>query len=228
MATRPVFIPLRDGEHLVRKADVSFDWAPGMSLSQARKRVSALHAATTKSLGIGQILEVSSKSPDSLGVALSAFNLKVRRPAGGILSVESAYQGSKVFASGGPFHDIYGKLPIDAKRDERLRNSGNITGFDFFGQRWGTFPRSAFYDWLYVSALSQDEALSTSLDKFECFTDIAFNPEKSFNCQARAVALHVSLRWRGLLTEALASHEAFLATLGRVPTLDDGQPDLIG
>jgi hypothetical protein len=31
-----------------------------------------------------------------------------------------------------------------------------------------------------------------------------------------------------LLESALASQAAFLRVLGRVPTLDDGQPDLIG
>jgi hypothetical protein len=228
MATRPVFIPLRDGDYLVRKADVSFDWAPGMALVQARKRIDALHSAIRRTLPLRNVLEVSSKSADSLGVSLSAFNLKFRSPFGEVLSVESAYQGSKLFSGGGPFHDIYRATSIDAKRDDRLKSNGHIVGFDYFGQQWGSFPRSAFYDWLYVSALAQDEALSTSLDKFECFTDIAFNPEKSFNCQARAVALHMSLRWRGQLQAALASQQSFLAALGRVPTLDSEQPDLIG
>jgi hypothetical protein len=118
--------------------------------------------------------------------------------------------------------------PIDAKRDERIRTSGPIVGFDYFGQRWETFPRSAFYDWLYVSALAHDERLSGSVDQYECFTDVAFNPKKSVNCQARAVALHVSLKWRGLLGSALASRVAFLGVLGKVPTLDDGHPELIG
>ena len=228
MATRPVFIPMRDGEHFVKKVDVTFDWIPGMALSQARRRIESLHAAIGCMLHKKSVLEVSSKSPDPVGVSLSAFNLKLQAASGETMSVEAAYQGSKVFAGGGPFRDIYRMPPIDAKRDERLRTGGRIVGFDYFGQRWETFPKSAFYDWLYVSALAQDERLSASLDRFECFTDIAFNPEKSFNCQARAVALHVSLKWRGLLDSALASRAAFLRVLGRLPTLDDGQPDLIG
>lgn len=228
MALRPVFIPLRDGDYFVKKVDVAFDWIPGMALSQARKRIEALHAAIARDLHKGAALEVSSKSPDPLGVSLSAFNLTVKAASGEVMSVEAAYQGSKVFAAGGPFREIYRMAAIDAKRDERLRMSGRIVGFDYFGQRWDTFPKSAFYDWLYVSALAQDERLSTSLNRFDCFTDIAFNPDKSFNCQARAVALHVSLRWRGLLGSALASQAAFLGVLGRVPTLDEGQPDLIG
>jgi hypothetical protein len=219
---------MRDGEYFVKKIDVTFEWIPGMALSQARRRIESLHAEIDRTLHKSFVLEVSSKSPDPVGVSLSAFNLKLQAASGETMSVEAAYQGSKVFADGGPFRDIYRMPSIDAKHDERLRTSGRIVGFDYYGQQWTTFPKSAFYDWLYVSALAQNERLSASLDRFECFTDIAFNPKKSFNCQAQAVALHVSLRWRGLLESALASQAAFLCVLGRVPTLDDDQPDLIG
>lgn len=41
-------------------------------------------------------------------------------------------------------------------------------------------------------------------------TDIAFNPEKSINCQARAAAVYVSLREQGLLKKALENKETFL------------------
>lgn len=228
MAHRPVFIPLREGEHLVRMASIQFDWIPGMSISQARKRIDALHEAARRTLGIENILEVSSKSANSLGTALSAFNLRLGTPDGSMTTVESAYQGSKVFAGTGPFHDIYRMPSIDAKRDERVRTSGRIVSFRYFSEEWPTIPRSAFYDWLYVNALAQNQDLSKSVADYGCFTDIAFNPEKSFNCQARAVALCVSLQWRGALEQALQSQGAFLETLGRVPTLDDGQPDLIG
>lgn len=228
MATRPVFIPMRHGDYFVSKVDVAFEWVPGMALSQARRRICSLHTAIGHKLHKYSVLEVSSKSPHTLGVSLSAFNLRVRSATGEQMSVEAAYQGSKVFSGGGPFRDIYGMASIDAKGDVRLRTNGRIIGFEYFGQRWSTIPRSAFYDWLYVSALAQDSRVSTELDRFECFTDIAFNPAKSFNCQARALALYVSLSWRGLLSSALASQEAFLSALGRVPTLDDAQPDLIG
>jgi hypothetical protein len=228
MASRPVFIPLRVGQHLVRMALIEFDWIPGMSLSQSRKRIDALHEATRKRLRISRILEVSSKSADQLGTALSAFNLRLQDPDGLHPTVESAYQGSKVFAGAGPFHDIYRMPSIDAKRDDRVRNGGAIVGFRYHCDEWPTVPRSAFYDWLYVTALSQNRELSNEVAGYDCFTDIAFNPEKSFNCQARAVALCVSLQWRGALDRALKSQEAFLETLGRVPTLDDEQPDLIG
>lgn len=228
MTCRPVFVPLREGEHLVKRVDVSFTWVPGLSLQQARKRIDALHAAVRTVLKVRHILEVSTKSSSHLGVELSAFNLSLISPSGRAISVESAYQGSKVFTSNGPYHDLYQVLPLEAKQDQRVRAGGRIVSFDYFGQQWSAYPRSAFYDWLYLSALARDRDLSRAVEPFECFTDIAFNPKKSFNCQARAVALHVSLRARGVLDEALSCQTKFLALLGRVPTLDDTQPNLFG
>ena len=45
---------------------------------------------------------------------------------------------------------------------------------------------------------------------YTAFTDIAFNPEKSLNCQARAVAIYVSLRKNGLIDKSLESKDSFL------------------
>jgi len=45
---------------------------------------------------------------------------------------------------------------------------------------------------------------------YRAFTDIEFNPQKSINCQAHAVALCVALHQRGLLDEAMTSKNAFL------------------
>jgi type I restriction enzyme M protein len=47
--------------------------------------------------------------------------------------------------------------------------------------------------------------------EYDAFSDIAFNPKKSFNCQARSVAVYVSLFRQGLLQEALKDKESFLS-----------------
>ena len=49
--------------------------------------------------------------------------------------------------------------------------------------------------------------------KFDAFNDIEFNPEKSFNCQARSCALYVSLLETGLLHDALADPVSFVEVL---------------
>ena len=109
-----------------------------MAASQKQKSVDSLHAAALKLPGISRVLEVSSKSREELGVALSAFNLTFTTlKHNRTFSVECAYQGSKVFERGGPFVDMFGMTSREAKKDDRLRSSGRLTGFRFFGTDWG-------------------------------------------------------------------------------------------
>ena len=228
MAERPVFIPCYDGPALVRTKYVEFHWFPGMAASQKQRSVESLHASTRTSLGAIDILEVSSKSKERLGVALSAFSLtfttlKHRQT----FTVESAFQGSKVFEHGGPFVDIFGATSRDAKRDERLRSSGRLTGFRFFGVDWELEPQTAFYDWLYINALWRQPDLAGELQGYSAFTDIEFNPTRSINCQAYSVALYVALRERRMLSEAMSSKEAFLRTVMRAETSNARRDDVV-
>lgn len=228
MATRPVFLPLASGAGLVREEPIDFEWVHGMALSQARRSIANLHAAAASRLGVRAPLEVSSKSMTALGVSLSAFNLRVTRPDGREMSVESAYQGSKVFSRGGPYHDLYDRTALDAKRDERIRASGDIVAFDYCGERWPTTPKSAFYDWLYVRALAESPSLAAGASSHDGFTDISFNPKKSFNCQARSVAAFVALQARGELRRAILSRHEFLSAIRRTPILGSSDPGLFG
>lgn len=214
MAERPLFIPVAEGPVLVRTKHVEFQWFPGMSVSQKQKSVDSLHASAVKLPGITKVLEVSSKSRDELGVALSAFNLTFTTVKHNrTFTVECAYQGSKVFERGGPYIDIFGMTSREAKKDERLRCSGRLTSFSFFGTDWGLEPQTAFYDWLYINALKKQPSVTEQLQEYSAFTDIEFNPERSINCQAYSVALYVSLHKRSLLEEATSSKEAFLRTV---------------
>ena len=210
MASRPVFIPTTDGPALVRTLYVEFRWFPGLAPSQKQKSADSLHAATLELPGVSKVLEVSSKSRESLGVALSAFNLsfttmKHQRT----FSVECAFQGSKVFEHGGPYTDLFNVTPREAKKDARLRSSGRLTGFRLFGDDWGLEPQTAFYDWIYINALYKQPGITDKLLEYSAFTDIEFNPERSINCQAYSVALYVALYKRHMLKDAL-SKEAFL------------------
>lgn len=74
-------------------------------------------------------------------------------------------------------------------------------------------PKTAFYDWLYVKALSQHPGLASEVVNFAAFSDIEFNPKKSIDCQARSVALFISLRNKNLLEEALSGKDAFVQLL---------------
>lgn len=213
MAKRPVFIPLVEGPKFVDEIMLDFTWVPGMAESQKRKNVLSLHLAANKK-GIDPVLEISTKSQKVLGEALSAFNLKLLTPDIGYITVEAAFQGSKVFQNGGPYREYYRMTGREIRHDERLRTSGDLLRFDFAGDIWGLEPKTAFYDWLYLTALSQNPNLSNQLLEYQGFTDIEFNPEKSLNCQARSAALFVALFKRNLLERALQSKEHYLETIG--------------
>ncbi|MCS3833445.1 hypothetical protein HNP10_002206 [Aeromonas veronii] len=228
MAERPLFIPSIDGKILVKTEHVTFQWFPGMSVSQKQKSVDSLHTAASSMLGGENILEVSSKSRNELGVALSAFNLTfttLRHQR--TFSVECAFQGSKVFEHGGPFTDIFEMTSREAKRDERLRSSGRLIGFRFFGCDWGLEPQTAFYDWLYINALHKQPYLTEQLLSYSAFTDIEFNPERSINCQAYSLALYVSLYRRNLLEQALSSQHQFLSLISNSITSNARQDDTL-
>lgn len=209
MASRPVFVALGQNNQLVKEIPVDFAWNPGFAPIQKKKNISALHQAAQRR-GLTPLLEVSTKSEERIGQRLSAFNLKIQTQLGEI-SIESAYQGSKVFRDGGPFKDIYRLDSRSAKQDERLKSSGPLIGFDYFGQKWPLIPKTAFYDWLYLSALEPHQDYLKSLFEYNGFTDIEFNPGKSINCQARTCALLVSLLKLGSLDDALRSQSDFIA-----------------
>lgn len=181
-----------------------------MSKLQKQKSIRSLHESAREAIGVEKILEISSKSEDDLGVRLSAFNLMLKRGSR-FASVEVLFQGSKVFSNGGPFTDIYEKSSREAKRDARLHESGTLTGFHYEGRNWELMPQTLFYDWLYLSALSQNPALAESLLQYEAFTDIEFNPSKSINCQASSAALYKALWECNLRDTAMSSPEAFKA-----------------
>lgn len=216
MANRPVFLPVYEGSQYVKTVGVEFEWHPGLAVSQKQKSIQSLHTEAAKQLQIGSLLEVSSKSSNPLGVSLSAFNLsfKTIRPVIQ-MSVECAFQGSKVFQKGGPYTDLFHKSSLEAKKDPRLKNSGELTGFQFFGTHWDIEPLTAFYDWLYLNALVKNPDLCTAIMDFDAFTDIEFNPKRSINCQAYTVALFNSLQKRGELTKVLQNKAQFLSHLQR-------------
>ncbi len=208
MAERPVFIAVAKPEHLVEEVYCDFKWNSGFAAVQKKKNVEALHNSA-KLKGLEPLLEVSTKSDEKIGQRLSAFSLKIETEEGEF-SLESAFQGSKVFERGGPYTDIYTMDSRSAKKDPRLKNSGNLTGFNFLGQEWPLIPRTAFYDWLYLTALSPHQEYLKRLFIYKGFTDIEFNPKYSINCQARTCALMVSLIKLDLLNDALKSQEDFI------------------
>ena len=211
MATRPIFIPAPSSAEKVLVKHLEMKWYPGFALTQKARSIRSLHDAAINA-GYPKVLEISSKSSEVVGQQLSAFELTLSM--GDILTtVECAFQGSKVFAKAGPFTDLYKKTSLEAKRDIRLQASGELRGFWFNQETWPLRPLTAFYDWLYINALNQHQYLAAQLTAYDAFSDIAFNPKKSVNCQARSAALYLALAKSGQLVQALLGQREFLEVM---------------
>ena len=204
MATRPVFTVLEEYPYY-KEITVDFTFYSGFSLEQKQKSIKSLHNCFLAEYPYFNILEISTKSEQLVGIQLSAFNLLLAdEELSGIYRIENIFQSSKVFKNGGPYRDLLYKLPGDAKKDDRLRSSGDLIEFMHGKDIWPIEPKTMFYDWLYMSALHQKALLSKQIVKYNAFTDIEFNPKKSINCQARTAAIYVSLNQLGLLEDALS------------------------
>jgi hypothetical protein len=221
MAERPIFVSRPASEQLVEEIFLELKWHPGFAPVQKEKNIRALHEAASRA-GHPNVLEVSTKSDNPRGQELSAFNLKVRNEKLGEIPLECVFQGSKVFERGGPFIDLYSMDVRSARKDPRLKESGKLVAFEFDGTRWPLEPKTVFYDWLYVSCIYPGCDRAQDLLQYSGFSDIEFNPARSINCQARSVALFLSLMQRGELGEAAKSPSGFL----RIIRTSGYRPDL--
>lgn len=208
MAFRPVFLATKSTAEPVLVKTMEFEWVRGRSIIQKQKSIKNLHDAGNL-FGIENILEASSKSENELGVSLSAFNLCGTYDESKI-PVECIYQASKVFLNGGPFKDIMRLTPFEAKKDKRLRQSGELINFELNGVKWLRDPETAFYDWVYINAVARRSDILNKVENYWAFTDIEFNPSKQINCQARSLALLRSLMSRNMLEQVLKSRTVFL------------------
>ena len=191
MAKRPIFIPSKKSDEFVNQEEIDFSWSAGFAVSQKQKSIESLHKQVNKKLSLKNLLEISTKSNEEVGKNASAFNLKFSWKNIKSCSIECFYQGSKIFKNGGPFTDLYEKDSMEAKKDKRIKNSGDLIGFSFFGENWEI--DFDFYTWIYLVGLNHNKNVAKELLNYDAFTDIEFNPKKSFNCQAYSAAFYVSL-----------------------------------
>ncbi len=201
MASRCFFRAIDDVDQIYFAENiVTFEFHSGFAVSQKRRSIQSMHAAIKELFPSAEILEVSTKAEDLLGVSLSAFNLPLTY-CGKLSTVEAAFQGSKVYQNSGPYRDLIDLPSWEAKKDPRLTAHGLAIGYRDGNENFHALGLDTkFYDMLYLSALSQNPKLLEVLSHFDTFTDIEFNKTKlglqkgkSFNTQARACAIAVGI-----------------------------------
>ena len=203
----------------VKAEEFEFTWFSGFSKTQKQRSIESLHNSFLERNPGLKVLEASTKGKDELGNRLSAFNLELKEGSDS-KPVEVLFQGSKVFKStmSGQIYqpvEIYDMSPYEAKTEMRKYTGGDtqdyeLVRFSFRGKDFPLEPKDYFYNWLYIQALNCNPEMMSELIEYDAFTDIEFNPERQFNCQAIACAIYVGLTRSGLLDEALKSPEDFL------------------
>jgi len=210
MAKRFFFVSCPYENSIFKEVEVNFNYFNGFSMSQKQKCISSMHESINSLDKSLNVLEVSTKSTNPIGVSLSAFNLQFLDERTGVeYSLENIFQSSKVFEGGGPYIDLLNVRPNEAKRDERLKTSGRLKYFSYNDTIWEIEPKTMFYDWIYICSLHRNRVLSKQILNYNAFTDIEFNHEKSFNCQARSAAIYVSLCKNGKIEKMLGNRDEF-------------------
>ena len=140
-----------------------------------------------------RILEISSRSDEPLGRALSAMNLRAAGSDGNRrLPVESVYQAAKCYGHDGPDEQ---PIPngFDAKRrDKERRNAGSLRGFQHEGTFWPAASGSAFYDREWIKAATAAGA-TRELARYDAYSDQFHRPGAAVACQARSAAMLAGL-----------------------------------
>lgn len=215
MSTKPIFISINRPPYC-KTYEADFEYNKGLATAQKQKNIIAIHDVFNRKYPGKQILEISAKATQPLGLALSAFQLEKQVPSRGKnIPVENIFQASRVFESGGPFSEIYDLKPKAAKKYAELKTSGKLTGYRFENQDFPLEPKTGFYTFLYVNALLENTELADQLLQYDAFTDIDFNSDKNFNSAARAAAVFVALSRLNLLPKA-QDYDSF-AALFRTP-----------
>lgn len=208
MAQRVVFFIDNNNKYQQKKVD--FQWFPGFAKKQAQKSVASLHKIFLEKYPTAKILEVSTAAKEKLGLKLSAFNLQVKTTKGSY-SVEQLFQSGKVFEKHGSQNALLHTPSAQAKKEiKKLNKNDKLVGFQEFGVDFPLTPSTYFYNWIYLKGIQQNKELAEQLLKYDAFTDIYFNPQKSINCQAEACSIYISLFKRNLLKDALKDRKSFL------------------
>lgn len=183
---------------------VEFEYVKGMAFSQKQKNVLSFHESISNKFPSERIIEISTKSNSPLGVKLSAFNLKLDG-----FPLECVFQSSKIFEGGVQYKNLLYEEPKIAKQYISENVSLPLVGFKYNGETFDIFPKSMFYDYIYISALLKSNIDLSEIANYDIFTDIEFNEKKQVNCQARACAIYAYMLRQGQVGYYMSSKEKF-------------------
>lgn len=215
MAKRIVFL-LNDKPRFYQEREVEFKWTKGQRFEAVKANAEALREAALKELGsFSEVYEISRAGSDYS--CFSAFRLQTQIDSSHRLPFEVVFQFAKVWEGTEP-PDLLtlnltsikdsqqAKKYANAKREQNLSLRSFSLKVGEALQEFPLTPPDAFYNWLYIITLRQPHnkdwtkrliKIADNNTKNIGFTDIRYvkkvKKQFRYNCQARAVAIFVSL-----------------------------------
>lgn len=182
-AARPVYY-IENGK--ITGRNVRFEWFHGLSDQQKQHSIASLHHIIAELDKTSVPLEISTNGTDPLGVKLSAINLKLDGYA-----MENVFWSSMIFEKGGPFRELLNVRSKATIPDRRIRESGEIIGFNYDGKDFPVEPRTLFYDYICIKAVKQSLTADEikRISEFTHFTNVDFDPYKSNSTHAKSIAI---------------------------------------
>ncbi len=172
-----MFIPCAEGSRLVREVNRS----SGILGSHPFRRRRMWWDCT----GRRQRLRTTSRGVYEVrgevgATSRAAFSLKVNSSQYGDISLEAAYQGSKVFERG-PFNRSHTVEAREAKKDPRVRDSGRIVAFRFDDMDFPTKPEQRLRLAVLTCHLSStvSRLRESRQDRYAGFTGHRVQPRKA-------------------------------------------------
>lgn len=169
-----------------------------------KSKVNSLHERFSRIYPDKKVLEISSASDEEVGKMLRSEILNKKVSSLDISApVENVFRGSCVFAGGGPYPEIFEMSPQAAKSDKRLKENGALTHYYYEEKEYPKRPRVAFYYWIYVNALLENQELAERVIRYDAFSDVSCNPGKKPFGAARGAAVFTALSRLGLLDQVV-------------------------
>ena len=184
---------------------IEFKFINGLAKSQKVKCALSLHKSINELHKDAKILECSTRSTVDLGLKLSGFNLMIDGHP-----FENFIQASKVFEDNVQYENLLNE-PSNVASSFIHNLDKELIGFRYKNIFYPLEPVTLFYNYFYIKSMMESDINLDELMNYDIFTDIEFNHHnpRFINCQARAVAIYVSLRYKGLLDEAMKDIESF-------------------
>ncbi len=211
MARLPYFLLPPGAASRPEKEFCDIGFAPAFTAGQKQRNARLIEREILLKHPGAEVLEISENAVSSVGHSLSLEKLIWHASDGRKCFAKSVFLGSHRFQNGGPYRDLVWRTAFEAGNDERLRLSGELTGFEFGQEKefWPAAERSEFASFIYIRALASTPDLVRHLTRFSAFSDTEYRKHPDYS-PAELTAVFLTLARNGKIAEAVTDRAHFL------------------